>query len=90
MLPYGIRMLPYGIGPVRQALLRCINRPLNFAAHPHHIRVLQIRDPRHQIFNVGNEALDLARSSRFDVTDAVAQSFLRRRPLARVCSVVPS
>src|SRR6266403_847202 len=71
-----LRVLPYGLGPLRQALLRRINRALNFASHSHHVRVFQIHDPRHELFNVCDQVLDLARSSRLDMVHAFAQIVL--------------
>src|ERR1700694_833951 len=75
-----LRMLAYGVGSICEALLRRINRALNLGAYPHHIGILQICDPCHQIFDVRDQILDFGRSSRLDVVDAVAQVVLEATP----------
>jgi len=64
--------------PVRQACFVRINRALNFASHPHHVRVFQIPHPIRAMSssNVCDQVLDLARSSRLDMGHAFAQIVL--------------
>jgi len=65
----GRRPRPPGFASLHQ-------RALNFAAHPHHVRVFQIRDPRIR-FRRRRSSSDLGRRGSLDVVDAFVQFVLK-------------